>query len=223
MINKLIAIFFVAMSLFLCQTAEATDDFARFMQKQYGKINSFKAEFEQTLTHRESGSVQNRKGILLFQKPLSIRWQTQKPNPEILVATAKEIWEYLPDEEIAYRYHPDLIKSSGQIISVVTGQATLSKDFHMKMQTMENNLQKIRLFPKEPTTQLVEASIWVDPSTGYIRRVLAIDFYGNSNQIDFISFKPNPEISVSSFKFSPPAGTVVEDRSNDASGKEFFK
>ena len=181
--------------------AVMADDLTSLIQQRYEKLRSFSAEFEQTLTHRESGSVQSRKGRLLFQKPLKIHWQTRKPHAEILVVTPKEIWDYLPDEELAYRYHPDLIKNSGQIIRVVTGQAALTKDFDLKMLKMENQLQKIKLYPKEPSTQLVEAVIWVEPATGYIRRALAIDFYGNSNKIVFNSFTTDPNIQDSDFHF----------------------
>ena len=42
----------------------------------------FSAEFEQKLTHKESGAVETRYGTLHFKKPLLIRWETKKPIKE---------------------------------------------------------------------------------------------------------------------------------------------
>ena len=77
--------------LWLTPAANAAD-LAAVIQQRYETLNSFSADFEQTLTHKESGSVERRQGSLLFQKPLLIRWQTAKPHEETLVVTAKEIW-----------------------------------------------------------------------------------------------------------------------------------
>lgn len=199
-------------------------DMAAAIQARYEKTGSFSADFEQTLTHKESGSVEKRQGKLLFKKPLLIHWQTAKPHEETLVVTGKEIWNYLPDEEIAYRYPLTLVQDSRSIIQVITGQAALTKDFDVKPEGKENGLDKLRLFPKEPAPQMVEAIIWVEPDTGYIKRANILDFYGNSNEIRFTSFAPDVSIKTSDFSFTPPKGIEVEDRIESAvPEKELFR
>lgn len=190
----------------------ATPDLLLKLQKTYSGINSFDADFTQTLTHKESGSKEKRNGKLQFQKPLSIRWQTAKPQEETLVINEREIWDYLPDEQIAYRYSPAVAQDSRSIIQVLTGQARLDKDFNVKLAGMENGLQKLALFPKDPTPQMVEAAIWVEPSSGIIRRASVIDFYGNVNDVSFSNFKENAKISPKQFSFQPPKGVEIEDR-----------
>lgn len=199
-------------------------DMAAAIQARYEKTGSFSADFEQTLTHKESGSVEKRQGKLLFKKPLLIHWQTAKPHEETLVVTGKEIWNYLPDEAIAYRYPLTLVQDSRSIIQVITGQAALTKDFDVKPEGKENGLDKLRLFPKEPAPQMVEAIIWVEPDTGYIKRANILDFYGNSNEIRFTSFAPDVSIKTSDFSFTPPKGIEVEDRIESAvPEKELFR
>ena len=199
-------------------------DMAATIQARYEKTGSFSADFEQTLTHKESGSVEKRQGKLLFKKPLLIRWQTAKPHEETLVVTGKEILNYLPDEEIAYRYPLTLVQDSRSIIQVITGQAALTKDFDVKSEGKEDGLAKLRLFPKEPAPQMVEAIIWVEPETGYIKRANILDFYGNSNEVRFTSFAPDVSIKASDFSFTPPKGIEVEDRIESAvPEKELFQ
>lgn len=208
-----------------CLAAPGDTALADKIQTAYSRLNSFEADFTQTLTHRESGSVEKRQGTLQFQKPLLIRWQTRKPHAETLVVNAKEIWDYLPDEEIAYRYRPDLVQDSRSIIQVLTGQAKLNRDFDIRRDgKTSGGLQKLVLLPKEPTTQMVEAAIWVDPVSGTIQRASVTDFYGNINDVNFQTFRPGAKIAASRFSFQPPQGVEVEDRiKRDVQERELFR
>ncbi|MFT3958153.1 MAG: outer membrane lipoprotein chaperone LolA [Desulfovibrio sp.] len=221
-INGMLAL--AAGLVLLVASAAQAADIAATIQARYEKLRTFSATFEQTLTHKESGSVEKRQGNLLFQKPLLIRWQTDKPHEETLVVTNKEIWDYLADEEIAYRYPLELVRDSRTIIQVITGQAALTKDFDVKEAGQENGLAKLHLYPKEPAPQMVEALLWVEPSTGYIRRASIIDFYGNSNDVRFTQFKPDTSLKESDFTFTAPKGVEVEDRiDRKVQEKELFK
>ena len=205
----------------------AADDAIRYadlIRTRYEALKSFDADFEQTLTHKESGSVEKRKGRLTFQKPLLIRWQTAKPHEETLVVTGKEIWDYLPDEEIAYRYPPNLVQDSRSIIQVLTGQSAMTRDFDVKAAGMDGNLVRLVLYPHEPTPQMVEATIWVEPESGYIRRANIVDFYGNANDVRFTSFRPDARIAPAEFRFTPPRDVEVEDRiDRTIEERELFK
>ena len=221
-INGMLAL--AAGLVLLVASAAQAADIAATIQARYEKLRTFSATFEQPLTHKESGSVEKRQGSLLFQKPLLIRWQTDKPHEETLVVTHKEIWDYLADEEIAYRYPLELVRDSRTIIQVITGQAALTKDFDVKEAGQENGLAKLHLYPKEPAPQMVEALLWVEPSTGYIRRASIIDFYGNSNDVRFTQFKPDTSLKESDFTFTAPKGVEVEDRiDRKVQEKELFK
>ena len=219
------SIYILAAGLVLmAATAAQASDIATTIQARYEKLRTFSATFEQTLTHKESGSVEKRQGNLLFQKPLLIRWQTDKPHEETLVVTNKEIWDYLADEEIAYRYPLELVRDSRTIIQVITGQAALTKDFDVKEAGTENGLAKLHLYPKEAAPQMVEALLWVEPATGYIRRASIIDFYGNSNDVRFTQFKPDTSFKASDFTFTAPKGVEVEDRiDRKVQERELFK
>lgn len=225
MTNRVFILLFLSFCLFVPEGLYAADTaIIDRIQNRYAQTDAFDANFEQTLTHKESGTSETRKGRLQFQKPLLIRWQTEKPHEETLVVTGKEIWDYLPDEELAYRYNPALVQDSRSIIQVLTGQSALNRDFEVKGSTREQNLVKLHLFPNEPTPQLVEAWIWVDPETGFIRRANIVDFYGNSNDVKFGRFEPKQSIAPGQFRFSPPKGVEVEDlMDKDIGERALFK
>ena len=205
---------FLILGLFV-QGASAADISAtvKNMQTAYAGMQSFRADFTQQLLQRESGVVEKRQGVILFQKPLRVRWETAEPHAELLMVTDKEIWNYLPDEELAYRYSRALAEDSRSLIQVITGQSALSRDFDVEsaQSADDGNLVHLLLYPKEPTTELTEAQIWLDPSTSLIRRVMVMDFYGNSNTLELQNLKPHASVADKDFQFTPPRGTEVED------------
>lgn len=205
---------FLAIGLFT-PGASAADTAATVnrMQTAYAGMQSFRAEFTQRLLQRESGVTEERHGVILFQKPLHVRWETAAPHAELLMVTDREIWNYLPDEELAYRYSRALAEDSRSLIQVITGQSALSRDFDVEssQSAEDGNLIHLLLYPKDPTTELTEAQIWLDPSTSLIRRVMVMDFYGNTNTIELKNLKPDVAVSAGDFQFTPPAGTEVED------------
>ncbi len=179
------------------------------IQKKYKQINTIKTTFQQTLNHKESGSVQKRSGTLLFQKPFLVRWETKEPNPELLLISSKVVWNYLPDEEVAYRYTPDIVESSRPLVQVITGQAQLNRDFDVQNLGKDGGYTKLQLYPHEPTPEMVEAFIWVDKNN-IIRKASIVDFYSNTNTLHFTSVQTNVKFPKSTFSFTPPRGVDVE-------------
>ncbi len=179
------------------------------IQKKYLGISSIKTSFEQTLTHKESGSVQKRKGQLLFSKPFHVRWETKNPYPELLLITDSVVWNYLPDEEVAYKYTPDIVEGSRPLVQVITGQAQLNKDFAVKNLGKDGSYTKLQLYPHDPSPDMVEAFLWVDKDL-LIRKASIIDFYGNSNMLHFTQVEVNASLPAQTFNFTPPKGVDVE-------------
>ncbi len=184
------------------------------IQKRYDGIKSTRSRFEQTLTHKESGIVEKRQGTLYFQKPLQVRWETESPSPELLVVNDKEIWNYFEDEDLAYKYPPDLVADSSSIINVITGQAKIKQDFDIEDKGKEGGLIKLMLYPHKPTQSLIEAVLWADPATNLIKRFKFYDFYGNENDITFVEQEIDPKLDKKQFSYTPDPKTKVEDRSS---------
>ena len=184
-------------------------------QDTYEKMKSFKANFNQELFHRESNTTQSRTGTILFQQPINISWKTEKPNAEILIINKNEIWNYLPEEEIAYRYHPDIIETSHAVLNVITGQNKLSDNFEIEelpdKDAAEQGFKAFLLYPINPTPQIVEAQLWINPKTNEIKKAMILDFYGNTNSIEFTTFTPNARVKKDDFVFKVPEGIDTED------------
>jgi outer membrane lipoprotein carrier protein len=106
---------------------------------------------------------------------------------------------------------------------VVTGQARLDQDFSVEDDGKEDGLLRLRLHPLEPTQQMVEAGIWVDPASYFIKKAVIIDFFGNSNEVVFTKLTAKPKLDEKSFDFAPPKGVIVEDRKTSGVREQVFK
>ena len=218
--NVLSLIFGLIVSLAAPATALAdTDALVRKVQERYQNIQNLSGEFSQVLLHKESGSRTEQAGTLTFQKPLLVRWEVTTPKrEELIVVNAKEVWDYISGEELAYKYPVSLVQDSRTMIKVITGQSNLREDFKVKDGGKENGLNKLKLIPKEATQQITLANIWVTDD-GIIRRAMIQDFFGNENDITLNSLNFDVAVKDSLFKFTPPQGTEVQDRSNMDEGE----
>ncbi len=194
--------------------SRADDALVGKIQAHYQKVSSLSGEFKQILVHKESGSRTEQAGNLAFRKPLLVRWEVTTPRrEELIVVNAKELWDYIPGEEIVYKYPVSLVQDSRTMIKVITGQADLREDFKVKAAGREDGLNKLKLIPKEATQQITMAVIWVSDD-GTIKRAMIQDFFGNENDITFTSLDFDVPMQDSLFKFTPPAGVEMQDRSS---------
>lgn len=202
------------------QTAHSTGETAALLaaiQKQYESMKTFRAHFTQVLTNTASRETERRSGRVALKKPRLIRWETLEPEKELLVATKDVVWDYFEAEMTAYKYKASDILDSKTMLNFLDGSARLDKDFEVVNAGQEDGLTRLDLTPKEPEPGLVQASIWVDPTSSLIQRISMIDFYGNENMVSFSDTSLNPPLDESLFIFTPPSGVDVFDNTEETS------
>lgn len=183
------------------------------LQKRYDSINSFQTDFQQELTNAASGSVEKRSGKIWFKQPQLVRWETMKPEKELLVVGQQAVWNYFEADKVAMKYRTNQVFSSKTMIRFLSGKANLKEDFKIEEQGTEDGLVKLRLVPKEPEPTMVLAYIWVDARTSLLGRVLIVDFFGNGNQVTLQNLSTDKRAEARMFEFSPPSGVQVKDNS----------
>ena len=189
--------------------AASAADIARELQRRYDSVTSLQAEFVQTLTNASTGIGQERAGSLLYKRPQMARWETVKPEPELLVINRGQVWNYVQEEGVAYRYARQDILDSSTLVRLLSGQANLNEDFIVLGSTPEGEWTRLDLQPRDPEPGMVEATLWVDKKSVLIRQVMIKDFFANTNQVRLNDIELNPAIEDAVFEFSPPAGTTI--------------
>jgi outer membrane lipoprotein carrier protein len=209
-IRNVFKVFVVLFAVLLPAFAQA-NKITDAIQKRYDSLSSFQSDFQQELTNAASGSVEKRSGRILFKQSL-VRWETQKPEKELLVVGQHAVWDYFEADKVAMKYRSSQVFNSKTMIRFLSGKANLKEDFKVEEQgTDANGLLKLRLIPKEPEPTMVLAYIWVDTKTNMLGQVLIVDFYGNGNQVTLNNLVLDKRVDAKMFEFTPPSGVQVKD------------
>ena len=73
--------------------------------------------------------MEQRSGSFVFKKPTLVRWETVKPEKELLIVGKDVVWDYFEEDKEAYRYSVEEIINSKTMLRFLTGKANLNEDF----------------------------------------------------------------------------------------------
>ncbi|EFI34941.1 outer membrane lipoprotein carrier protein LolA [Desulfonatronospira thiodismutans ASO3-1] len=207
-------IIILSLTLILCFALPATasdQEVVDRVQDRLDALEGLKADYVQILTNAATKETQERTGSIYFKKPLQVRWEADAPHQELLVIDQDKVWNYFPDDEVAYEYEVEEVLTSRAMINFISGQAKLTEDFQVEEQGMEDGLHKLKLVPASPEPDLVLAYLWSDDQ-GLLHRILLVDFFGNGNELRLESMETDPELDREKFEFSPEDVEIREGR-----------
>jgi outer membrane lipoprotein carrier protein len=181
----------------------------------YARLNSMRAEFQQTLTNPLTGNSQTTNGVILRKKPnlLSIRFDSG----DRVAADGSTLWVYLPSSV------------PGQVMRMpYTGSNASSVDpadqFLNAPRTRFNvtssgtasvggrSTHAVTLVPKRANAAFTSAKVWIDDNDSSIRQFDVETANGLKRHVVITSFTANPALARSSFRFTVPKGAKVVDQ-----------
>jgi outer membrane lipoprotein carrier protein len=182
------------------------------VQKKYQALSSFKADFTQVLFNAASKDKDVRTGRIVFSQPALIRWETEKPEKELLVVGKDVVWNAFPEEKSAYRYSVEDMLGSKTMLRFLSGKGNLKEDFHIQEEPGAPEGQvELKLVPREAEAGMVLAHAWVDVKTSMLARISIEDFYGNINDLTLSNLNLNPSVSKDQFQYTPPKDYSIFD------------
>jgi len=182
------------------------------VQKKYQALSSFTADFTQVLFNAASKDKDVRTGRIVFSQPALIRWETEKPEKELLVVGKDMVWNAFPDEKSAYRYSVEDMLGSKTMLRFLSGKGNLKEDFHIQEEPGAPEGQvELKLVPREAEAGMVLAHAWVDVQTSMLTRISIEDFYGNINDLTLSNLKLNPSVAKDQFQYTPPKDYSIFD------------
>ncbi len=186
-------------------------DISKILLNKYKDINSIKTNFQQILKNRSTKEQEKRSGIIYIKKIkgiIKIRWETYFPEKEILIITKTNIWDYFPEEKLAYRYKLREIEQSKTILDLITGNIDIKNKFRIIKDQSDDFGTKYKLIPKNPEPNMVLVYLWLNKED-LITKIDIVDFFGNENIIIFKDTKINPNIDNDLFWKKPPSNVKI--------------
>jgi outer membrane lipoprotein carrier protein len=196
-------------------SAFAADDLARMLkgvEERYNRTQTLEVAFAETYTNK--GHKRTEKGELYLRKPGRMRWEYSTPVGKMFGSDGKFAYSYYPDEK---RFEKSSLKGSEDMkapLAFLLGKLQFEKDFRGFRTQPDGPSTFITATPKSDKLLYTEVTFLVDPN--FTIRWLNVKGQDGS-QLDFAfsAEKQNPTIAESMFKFTPPAGVIFSDVSQN--------
>src|SRR4051794_33548884 len=138
------------------------------MQKNYDQAKDFKAHFSQKFTNVAFNRTKVSSGEVTVKKGGRMRWDYDKPDPQMFVSDGKLLWLYEPNDKQAFKQ--DLKQSQlPEALSFLLGKGKLADAFEI---TAANDIKygsptdyRLSLKPKQPQGTYKSIYFVVDPKT----------------------------------------------------------
>ena len=186
----------------LLAEAGAIDQLHRFLQD----TRTLKADFAQIVISRGGRKPQQSSGTVAISRPGKLRWDIQKPYPQLVVGDGEKIWIYDAElKQVTVRQAGQAI--AGSPAALLAGKNDLEKNFTLTEAGESDGMNWVEATPKAGESGFEKVRLGfagVD-----LKAMELFDSFGQTTQIRFSKLERNPALPASTFKFVPPAGVDV--------------
>ena len=182
----------------------------------YARLNSMRAEFNQTLTNPLTGNSQTTSGVILRKKPnlLSITFESG----DRVTADGSTLWVFLPSsvpgQVMRMPYtgtNASTVDPAEQFLNAPRTRFTVTSSGTANVSGRATHA--VTLVPKRANAGFTSAKVWIDDADSSIRQFDVESANGLKRHVVITSFTPNPDLSKSTFRFAVPKGAKIVDQS----------
>lgn len=180
------------------------------IEKKYLNAKTLEADFKQNDDVKLTGTKKESSGVLMIRHPNQFRWETLKPDKNLLVSDGKKFWFYTPPFEAGER--GQVIERKTTEVQSELANALLSGAFSKirGLEVKKLSATRFKLIPSEGIAGTVKtAEIEIDPKKSVIEKLYLEHTGGNKTEISLSNVKLSAKMSDAFFKFSTPPGTDV--------------
>ena len=186
-------------------------DVLKYVQQRYDSTRDISAFFTQETYSPGASQPVMAAGRVFFMRPQMMRWEYEKPDPQLIVTSGNEVYVYEKEAEQVMILPRERFLSSEVSRAFFFGKGSLETFF--KVSTDEKcGIGKtwcLRLEPKKKSGNLKELKLIIDPSTHLIQEMWISDELSSRTHIRFRDIKVNQDLSRDMFSFTPPPGVEI--------------
>jgi chaperone LolA len=172
------------------------------------KLESFQADFTQTLSNEQGVSLETSSGVVYMQNPSKFRWVYQEPYAQLIVTDGKTLWLY--DEDLAQVSIRDIEESINNTpAAIISGQENIDKYYVTVDMGKIEGYDWIELTPKDVENQYNSVRLGFDDNN--LGMMIMFDNLGQVTRIDFHNPVRNKRFGGPLFTFETPEGVDVVD------------
>lgn len=182
--------------------AGAIDQLHQFLQS----TKTLKAEFAQTVIAKNGRKPQQSSGQVAISRPGKLRWDIQKPYPQLVVGDGEKIWIYDPElKQVTVRKAGQAI--GGSPAALLAGNNELEKNFNLSEAGESEGFNWVEAIAKADDSGFEKIRLGLVGSD--LKAMELYDNFGQTTLIRFSRLERNATLPAATFKFTPPTGVDV--------------
>jgi outer membrane lipoprotein carrier protein len=182
--------------------AGAVDQLHDFLKN----TRTLKADFAQSVIAKNGRKPQQSSGVVAIARPGKLRWEIQKPFPQLVVGDGEKIWIHDPElQQVTVRKAGQAI--GGSPAALLSGSNELEKNFTLKEAGEAEGLNWVEATPKVSDSGFERVRLGFSGSD--LKAMELLDSFGQTTLIHFSRLERNPALPAATFRFVPPAGVDV--------------
>ena len=182
--------------------AGAVDQLHDFLKN----TRTLKADFAQSVIAKNGRKPQQSSGVVAIARPGKLRWEIQKPFPQLVVGDGEKIWIHDPElQQVTVRKAGQAI--GGSPAALLSGSNELEKNFTLKEAGEADGLAWVEATPKVSDSGFERVRLGFSGSD--LKAMELLDSFGQTTLIHFSRLERNPALPAATFRFVPPAGVDV--------------
>lgn len=180
----------------------AQQAFEQFVQT----VSAAKGQFSQYTVGPQGETQLAQTGDFAFARPGQFRWDIRKPYAQLVLSDGINVFQYDPDlSQVSVRAAGAAMGSSPAAILFGTGD--INQAFEITPLPDQDGLSWFRAVPRQPDSGLNQLDIGM--RAGNPARLLLLDGFGQTTQIDLSNIRAQSSFPSSTFQFQAPPNTDV--------------
>jgi len=182
------------------------------LQSSYKNAASLESDFIQEVYQASLARTKTSKGNLKLSKPNLVRWEIHEPEASIMVSDGRKVSYFTPDArgkgkgQVIERKAAELERQP--LFQILTGSASLEKEFILKKQEKAGDTTNLTLEPKKEMADLEQVTLKVGPKY-LIEEMILETQSGNKTKFTLQNQALGAKLPAQIFEFKAPAGTEV--------------
>lgn len=169
-------------------------------------LETFSAEFSQTLTDETDFVLQEAEGRFSLAVPDRLRWELDVPFEQSIVADGEHLWTYDPELRQA-TVRPMEQALGATPLALLTQPHRLDERFEVVEEAVPEGLRLV-LLPKTQEADFTRLELDLT-GDGQLLALSFQDVFGQRTEIRLREARRNPSLGPAEFQFIPPPGTDV--------------
>lgn len=182
--------------------AGAVDQLHQFLSG----TRTLKADFSQMVVGKGGRKPQQSSGSVAISRPGKLRWDIEKPYPQLVVGDGEKIWIYDPElKQVTVRKAGQAI--GGSPAALLAGSNELERNFTLNEAGERDGMNWVEAIPKAGESGFEKVRLGFAGSD--LKAMELHDSFGQTTLIRFSRLERNPALPAATFRFTPPAGVDV--------------